>query len=139
MTRAEWSFFLTITRLLAAEAGAAEAVVAEAVEAAGDEEDGPPDEEEESEEEPWVDDASFMTTGNIKSKRVQSSSIWDSMRMLIGDHPKAKEGFTHVCVEENCGTFFTLVKPKGKANFGTTKAIGKAVDCPTSSPLRNSR
>ena len=91
--------------------------------------------ESDSDEEPWLKNASFKTVVNSKSKRAQSSSIWHTVRMLGSDHPKKLEdNFTHVCVEDNCGTFMKLVKPSGKGNFGTTKVVAHAKKChPTGS------
>jgi len=91
--------------------------------------------ESDSDEDPWLKNASFKTVVNSKSKRAQSSSMWNTVRMLAPDHPKKlKNDFTHVCVEDNCGTFMKLVKPPGKGNFGTTKVVAHAKKChPTGS------
>jgi hypothetical protein len=86
------------------------------------------------EEDPWKKDSTYLTMGNMKTKRAQSSAVWNCVRMLSIDHPKHAEGFTHVCTEDNCGTFFTLVTPKGKSHFGTTKLISHSKKChPTGS------
>ena len=54
-----------------------------------------------ADEEPWLENAGYKTRPNSPTARAEKSAIWKSVRRLCDDHPKAKEGYTHVCVDDN--------------------------------------
>ena len=76
-----------------------------------------------AEEQPWaMVDPSYMTGPNSPTKIASKSIVWKTIRRLKPGHPKISKGFTHACIEPNCGSFITLWKPKGKSYWTNTKA-----------------
>ncbi len=60
--------------------------------------DGPGDPDEapsaEADPEPWVVNPKHKTRNNCPTRLALKSAVWECIKRLHDDHPKAKEGFT---------------------------------------------
>ena len=71
---------------------------------------------------PWVANPKHKTRNNSPTKLPSKSPVWDVVKRLNDDHPKAKEGFTHVCTQTGCSHFLKLTKAKDCTSWPTTRA-----------------
>ena len=62
------------------------------------------------------------TRNNSPTRLASKSAVWECIKRLHDDHPKAKEGFTHVCTQPGCCFFLKLTKAKDTASWPTTRA-----------------
>ena len=71
--------------------------------------DGPGDPDEapsaEADPEPWVVNPEYKTRNSSPTRLASKSAVWECVKRLHDDHPKAKEGFTHVCTQPGCCVF----------------------------------
>lgn len=71
---------------------------------------------------PWKSNPAYLTGPNSPTKYKSNSDVWIKIKRLLPGHPMVEKGFTHVCIEVNCGKFLRLTKPKGKGYWTNTKA-----------------
>jgi hypothetical protein len=79
---------------------------------------------EEEDKEPWEKNPRYLTRANSPTPRPARSDIWGTVKRLQDTHPKVAGGYTHICIEEDCGHFFKLNKKSG--HWGTNPALTHA-------------